>query len=66
MAQWLERSPRERKVVGRGFDPRPRHTKDVIKMVPDASLLGAQHIRTGLVSLSSQNSFKKRDGYHPE
>ena len=52
---------------GRGFDPRPRHTKDVIKMVPDASLLGAQHnIRTGLASLSSQTSFKKRDGYHPE
>jgi len=38
--------------------------KDVIKMVPDASLLGAQHIRTGLASLSSQTSFKKRDGYH--
>jgi len=36
-------------------------------MVPDASLLGAQHIRTGLASLSSQTSFKnKRDGYHPE
>jgi len=43
-----------------------RHTKDVIKMVPDASLLGAQHIRTGLASLSSQTSVKKRDGYHPE
>jgi len=28
-------------------------------MVPDASLLGAQHIRTGLASLSSQTSFKK-------
>ena len=38
---------------GRGFDPRPRHTKDVLKMVPDASLLSAQHIRTGLASLSS-------------
>ena len=25
-----------------GFDPRPRHTKDLIKMVPDASLLSAQ------------------------
>ena len=46
---------------GCGFDPRPpRHTKDVIKMVPDASLLSAQHIRTGLASLSSQTSFKKR------
>ena len=37
---------------GRGFDPRPRHTKEVIKMVPDASLLSAQHIRTCLASLS--------------
>ena len=45
---------------GRGFDPRPRHTKDVIKMVPDASLLSAQHTRTGLASLSSQTSLKKR------
>jgi len=42
-------------------DPRLRHTKDIIKMVPDASLLGAQHIRTGLASLSSQTSFKKKD-----
>ena len=48
-----------RAFAGRGFDPRPRHTKDVIKMVPDASLLGAQHIRTGLASLTSQNSLKK-------
>jgi len=31
-----------------------------IKMVPDASLLGAQHIRTGLASFSSQTSFKKK------
>ena len=46
--------------LGRGFDPRPRHTKDVIKMVPDASLLSAQHIRTGLASLSSQNLVKKK------
>jgi len=35
-------------------------------MVPDASLLGAQHIRTGLASLSSQNLVQKRDGYQPE
>jgi len=35
-------------------------------MVPDAFLLGAQHIRTGLASLSSQTSFKNRDEYHPE
>ena len=56
VAQWLEFTPW---AGGHGFDPRPRHTKDVIKMVPDASLLGAQHIRTGLASLSSQTSFKK-------
>jgi len=43
---------------GRGFDPRSRHTKDVIKMVTDASLLSAQHKRIGLASLSSQTSFK--------
>jgi len=30
-------------------------------MVSDASLLGAQHIRTGLASLSSQTSFKKKE-----
>ena len=53
---------------GRGFDPRPRRTKDVIKMVPDAFLLRAQHIRihVGLASLSSQTLFKIRDGFHPE
>jgi len=45
--QRLERSPLER----RWFDPRPRHTKVVIKIVPDASLLSA-HIRIGLASLS--------------
>jgi len=28
-------------------------------MVPDASLLGAQHLRTGLAPLVSQTSFKK-------
>ena len=31
---------------GRGFDPRPCQTKDVIEMVPDTSLLSAQHIKT--------------------
>ena len=51
---------------GRGFDPRPRYTKDVIKMVPDAPLLSAQHTRTELASLSARISFKKRDGYHLE
>jgi len=63
VAQWLERSPRERDVVGLIPD---RVIPDVIKMVPDASLFGAQYIRTGLASLSSQTLFKKRDGYHPE
>jgi len=50
---------------GRWFDPRPRHTKDVIKMVPDACLLSAQHIRTGLASLSSQTSLKKKRRWIP-
>jgi len=44
---------------GRGFDPRPRHTKAIIKMVPDASLLSAQHIRIGLASRPSQTLFQK-------
>jgi len=36
-------------------------------MVPDAFLLGAQHLRTGLAYRSSQNLVqKKRDGCHPE
>jgi len=37
-------------------------------MVPDDSLLGAQHIRIGLASLSSQTLLKKkkRNEYHPE
>ena len=29
---------------GRGFESRPRHTKDV-KMIPVATLLGAQHYK---------------------
>jgi len=44
--------------LGRGFDSRPCHTKHVIQMVPDASLLSAQRMRIGLAFLSSQNSFK--------
>ena len=48
------------KAGGHGFDPRPRHTKDVINMVPDAFLLSAQHIRTGLAALFSQTSLKKK------
>jgi len=61
VAQWLEHSPREQEVVG-SIPVIPK----TLKMVPDASLLGAQHIRTGLAPLSSQTSLKKRDGYHPE
>jgi len=34
-------------------------SKDIVKMVPDASLLGAQHIRIGLASLSSYIFLKK-------
>jgi len=30
-------------------------------MVPDASLLGAQHLRTGLAFLSSQNFVQKKE-----
>jgi len=63
VAQWLEPSPREQEVVGLVPD---RVIPDIVKMVPDASLLDAQHIRIGLASLSSQTSFKKRDGYHLE
>jgi len=51
---------------GGGFDPRSRHTKDVIKMIPDASLLGAQHIRIGLASLFPHTLLKTGDGFHLE
>ena len=44
---------------GRGFDARPRHTYDSIKMVQYASLLSAQHIRICLDSLLSQMSLKR-------
>ena len=48
---------------GRGFDSRPRHTKDVIKMVPDVSLLGVQHLhckdRSGFSLLSKPRSKKR-------
>ena len=55
MAEWLERSPREREEVVRS--PTVSY-KDVINIVPYASLLIAQHIRIGLASLSSQTSYK--------
>jgi len=34
------------------FNPGPRHTKDFIQMVPDVSLLGAQHLATAVNSVS--------------
>ena len=57
VAQWLKRSPPKREVVG--SIPDRVIPKDVIKMVPDASLLSAQHIRIGLASLSSLTLLKK-------
>ena len=40
------------------IDTWPRHTKDVIKMVPVATLLGAQHYKasTGFSSLTNHAS----------
>ena len=51
-----------------GVDTWPRHTKDVIKMVPVATLLGAQHYKTSTgfssltnhASLTSHNEQKKK------
>ena len=54
VAQWLSGRAFDSKAVGRGFDPETRRAKDVIKMVPDASLLSAQHTRIGLAFLFSQ------------
>ena len=43
---------------GYRIDTWPRHTKDVIKMVPVATLLGAQHYKasTGFSSLTNHAS----------
>jgi len=51
---------------GRGFDSRQRHTKGVIKIVPDASLLGAQRKkdRPGF-SLPSNLVKKEMDNWIP-
>ena len=38
------------------FNPGPRHIKDVITIVRDASLLSAQQLRIGMASLSSYKS----------
>jgi len=43
-------------VEGRAFDPRPRHTKDVIKWYQILPCLA--HMRIGIASLSSQTLFK--------
>ena len=43
---------------GRGFDTRPRFTKNVTKTVPDASLLSALYIWIVLAFLSSQTLLK--------
>jgi len=37
------------------YDRRPCHTKVIIKMVQDSSVLSSQHTRIGLDYLSSQN-----------
>jgi len=50
------------KAAGHAFDPRPRHTKDVIKMVPDAPLLSTQHIKmSGFSLLSNLIKEKKKE-----
>jgi len=43
---------------GGWFDLRPRYTKDVIQVVPGASLPIAQHVRIGLASFFFYTSFK--------
>ena len=56
------------------IDTWPRHTKDVIKMVPVATLLGAQHYKastgfsslTNHASLASHNEQKKKKKKKPD
>jgi len=38
---------------GRGFDPQPHHTKDIIKMIPDASLLSSRQVRLSMAEMDS-------------
>lgn len=47
---WLSGRAFAPEAGGCGFNPLPRHTKDIIKMAPDAFLRSPQHIRIGLVS----------------
>ena len=37
----------------RGFDPPPDHTKDIIKMVPDASVLSFRQVRLSMAEMDS-------------
>ena len=52
----VERSPCDLEIVG--LIPDRVIPKDVIKIVPDASLLSAQHISIGLVFRSPKTSLK--------
>jgi len=63
--RWLNSRAFATRAGDRGFDGRPRHPEDVIEMVPDASLLSAQHTGIDLAYLSSQTTLKK-DGFHQE
>jgi len=54
LQQWFIGTALVPRAGGRGFDPRLRNTKDVIKMEPDASLISTHHKRIGLAYLSSQ------------
>ena len=49
------------------IDTWPRHTKDVIKMVPVATLLGAQHYKasTGFSSLTNHASLTSHNQHIP-
>ena len=49
-SRWLSGRASASGSGGRGFEPRPRHTKGV-KMVPVATLLGAQHYKASTGSL---------------
>jgi len=58
VAQWLERSPHKLEDVG--------YTKNVIKMVSDASLHNAQHIRIGLANPLKSRSKNEMDSIRNE
>ena len=52
-SRWLSGRASASGAGGRGFEPRPRHTKGV-KMVPVATLLGAQHYKASTGSPLTQ------------